>query len=176
MAMRLRTSSLLIVFLALGCAYARIDPRSEAVPLALDASAEVWVLTPKDGVYGSRPYTGSGQAVATRVLSILRSRLPLAQSLPGVDERVALEQARSKGIRYIVSPVILHWEDRATAWSGRRDKVRVEVRVVGVEPAASLLGRTVFESRNNSITLLDRRPEDLLDDDFAHAVEDLIGG
>jgi hypothetical protein len=33
-----------------------------------------------------------------------------------------------------------------------------------------LLSNVTFESRNNSITLLDRRPEDLLDDDFEEAV------
>jgi hypothetical protein len=54
-------------------------------------------------------------------------------------------------------------------WSGFRDKVKVEVRLLQIQPP-ELTSAVVFESRNNSITFIDGRPEDLLDDDYERAV------
>ena len=172
--MRMMRSILLGVLIGfLGCAYARVDPGVPHSGARLSASSQVWVLVPSDGAYGNQQYRGSGQTLARRTLSIVRKRHPLAQIAHGSDESEALKLAHSEGIDFIVSPEILHWEDRATPWSGFRDKVRVEVRLLRVHPP-KLVSSIVFESRNNSITFIDGRPEDLLDGDYDRAVLGLL--
>jgi hypothetical protein len=155
------------------CAYASIERDETRGPDHVEAAGGVWVVEPSDGSYGGTQYAGSGRIVAKRVLETVREEFPLAQLFADGEEGAAARLAADQGVALIVSPTILHWEDRATAWSGFRDKVRIEVRLLSVEPPG-LISDVTFESRNNSITLLDRRPEDLLDDDFDEAVLSLF--
>lgn len=134
-----------------------------------DSSSPLWVTTPLDGAYGGRVYSGSGLSLARRTLEIVRQRFPLAQLAPGVGESDALRSAGADGVDFIVSPEIIHWEDRASNSSGFRDKVCVEIRLLQVQPQ-ELLSSTTFESRNNSITFINGRPADLLDKDYAEAL------
>lgn len=159
--------------MALGCAYASVERDAIRPAGDISSSADVRVLVPEDGIYGEDVYRGSGHSVASRTLSAVRDQFPLAQLIETSDEAVALQRARNAGVDYIVSPSILHWEDRATPWSGFRDKVTVEVRLLRVSPP-NVLSTVIFESRNNSITFIDGRPQDLLDDDYAGAVRSLF--
>jgi hypothetical protein len=159
--------------LFLGCAYASTYPKAVGPHKEIASSARLWVLTPSDGIYGTERYPGSGQSVARLTLAAVRKRIPLAQSGRRLGEAEALKEGARRGVDFIVSPEILHWENRATPWSGMRDKVRVEIRLLSVRPP-KLISRVVFESRNNSITLIDGRPEDLLDDDYEKTVLDLL--
>jgi hypothetical protein len=171
LSMRLLVVPIVLIFTA--CAYASIESDEARGRRQVSAAGGVWVVVPSDGSYGGTQYGGSGRIVAKRVLEAVRERFPLAQQFADGDEGAAARIAADQGVDLIVSPTILHWEDRATAWSGFRDKVRIEVRLLGVEPP-ELISDVTFESRNNSITLLDRRPEDLLDDDFDEAVSSLF--
>jgi hypothetical protein len=166
---------ILILTIAVGCAYSSVDPGVKGSVKRVAPSARMWVLAPEDGAYGKERYHGSGRSVGRRTLSIVRQRFPLAQLPRGrsSDEGAALQRARAGRVDFIVSPEILHWEDRATPWSGFRDKVRVEVRLLRVHPP-TLIRSVVFESRNNSITFIDGRPEDLLDRDYEKAVLSIL--
>jgi hypothetical protein len=103
--------------------------------------------------------------VADRTLSAVRQKFPLAQLIEGHNEGAALAGAKEQRIEFLVAPRILHWEDRNTPWSGIRDKVQVELRLLKTNPV-ELISSVRFESRSNSFVFIDGKPEGLLDDDF----------
>jgi len=73
----------------------------------------------------------------------------------------ALRFARGKNFIYLVYPTILHWEDRATEWSGKSDRVEVKIQVVDVK--AGLPVETVLiKGRSGLGTLGGDHPQDLL--------------
>jgi hypothetical protein len=165
----MRRSWILVLAALLSCAYASIRPGTGGQVAGPEHAAQVGIAVPADGTFAGRICTGTGRFVAERTLTAVREKFPLAQLVEGDNERAALAGAKEQGVDFLVAPRILHWEDRNTPWSGIRDKVRVELRLLKTDPV-ELISSVRFESRSNSITLIDGKPEGLLDDDFDEAV------
>jgi hypothetical protein len=153
----------------LSCAYASIHPGTASRVAGPAPTAQIGVAAPEDGAFAASIYTGTGRFLANRTLSAVREKFPLAQLIEGENEGAALAAAKEQQIEFLVVPRILHWEDRNTPWSGIRDKVQVELRLLKTSPL-ELISSVRFESRNNSFTFIDGKPEGLLDDDFDEAV------
>jgi hypothetical protein len=161
-----------VIFLLVinGCAYSKIDNVSKNNgQLRLSDKDLIFVMLSPDGSYGKFNYAGSGRQLSIRILEIIREKYPFAQLLGSTNEIEAMKQAKDLGGTYLISPLILHWEDRLTSWSGYRDKVKVGLRLIRIEPRL-LVASNEFESRNNTMTFLDTHPQDLLDEKFKAAV------
>ena len=168
--------SVVVAGLALGCAYQKTAGTAIAGdPGPVVAPAEkVGVLLAADVAYKNDTNEGNGRQLSARTLAIVRSKFPVAQLIETTDEEKGIAMCRERGIRYLVAPAIRHWEEHATNWSGRRDKVEVDVRLLQVEPLAVL--RTVtFEAKNNWFTFVDGAAAALLaKDGFARVVKSLF--
>ena len=66
-----------------------------------------------------------------------------------------------KKFKYLVYPTILHWEDRATEWSGRSDKVEIKVVVVDVLTGNTITG-SIIKGSSGLATFGGDHPQDLL--------------
>lgn len=163
-----------VILLSNACAYSKVTKgahvESSQKPSGDD---QIFVMLAADGTYGTINYYGSGRQVSIRTLEIIRHDYPLAQLLDAHLELEAIQKCKELGVNYLLNPSILHWEDRLTAWSSFRDKVRVGLRLIILKPY-SVLSACEFESRNNSITFLNTQPQDLLDEDFEEAVMKLF--
>lgn len=146
--------------LAAGCTakYAKTDVVINSVKL--DREAAVIVATPIDGRYESKIYQGSGVMTAAAVRS--------AFSQYSHDVRVE-EQCRSINCLrqpgftgYYVIPEILHWEDRATEWSGIPDKIQVKLSIYGGEGFIPLTS-VVLSGTSKWATFGGDHPQDLLE-------------
>jgi hypothetical protein len=85
-----------------------------------------YVSMPRDGQYGATNYHGTGRFTAQTVAGAFSRYLKKTETAVRVEETgAALARARELGADYLVMPLILHWEDRATQWSGKRDKIGV---------------------------------------------------
>jgi hypothetical protein len=62
---------------------------------------------------------------------------------------------------YYVQPKILHWEERATEWSGKPDKIRVKVDVYDAE-TQSYQSSVIFSGKSKWFTFGGDHPQDLL--------------
>ncbi|MEN8260666.1 MAG: DUF4823 domain-containing protein [Pseudomonadota bacterium] len=161
---------ILVLSLFNGCAYSTIEKRFNASSGEHSIGGRViYVMLSPDGSYGNIQYNGSGRQLSMRVLEIVRQRYPLSQLIEISNELEAIRQTKARGATHLISPTIQHWEDRATAWSGFRDKVRISLKLIGLE-SRQVISASEFESRNNSITFLNTHPQDLLDEDFEEAV------
>jgi hypothetical protein len=71
--------------------------------------------------------------------AIVKAFLPYTSNVRGGEPEATrgqlIETARDQGIPYVLLPDILHWEERATEWSGRRD--RIEVRLDLIDASAN---------------------------------------
>lgn len=117
------------ILMLVGCADTHQLIRGASSPGGrLSTSDPVFISIPRDGIYGANTYYGSGQNTAQVIYAAFEKHtnmVKLGSSAQSFKEaRVA---AKKSGYKYLIYPTILHWEDRATEWSGRPDKVEVPV-------------------------------------------------
>jgi len=154
-------STLLVV----SCADSHQVVRSDASPDArIDATFTIYIAVPVDGVYGATTYCyrGSGQNTAQIIHSAFAKRsrsTKVGRSAQSFDE--ARDTALSNNWGYLVYPIILHWEDRATGWSGISDRVEVKIEVVEAATDRSVAS-AVIKGNSGLATFGGDHPQDLL--------------
>ncbi|MEX0827627.1 MAG: DUF4823 domain-containing protein [Haliea sp.] len=151
-----------LIFLITGCTSKyRID--AAETPLALVSSGKSFhVILPADGHYGRIKYSQSGMMLASEVraaLSIHASKVLISANNDDIDK--ALIQARNKNFDYVIEPMILHWEDRATEWSGRPDRITIRFVAFDVKTGKKIAS-TVRSASSKWFTFGGDHPQDLL--------------
>jgi hypothetical protein len=128
----------------------------------LDRKASALVTLPEDGSFEKITYPGSGRQTARAVAAAFAKHLARVDIMPApATSAEQLAAARSGGFDYLVTPSIAHWEDRATEWSGRPDRIEIELRTLRTTNGATLnLGS--IEGRSRWGTLGGDSPEDML--------------
>jgi hypothetical protein len=124
----------------------------------------VYIALPADGAYGPQSYPGSGQTVAqsfAAAFSQFAQHVHTATAVTGDADDFA--DAAKYGDRYIVVPVITHWEPRDTAWSGRRSKMALRVTVFDAV-SRQQLSSVALEGKSAQQTLASTSPEQLLNE------------
>jgi hypothetical protein len=108
------------------------------------------------GAYGKHTYIGSGASVQREIIAALR--------LVGVDARTdQLSAASNFGQAtslWRVTPLILEREDRATEWSGKPDRIRIELRTL--DPTGTLINATAIFGISKWVTLGGDHPQDMI--------------
>lgn len=142
-----------------------------AVRLSVDDS--ILIAVPEDGVYGTSNYRGSGQNAAQIIYSAFAertSRARVSRAIQSFDE--ALATCRQSGQKYLVYPTILHWEDRATEWSGIPDKVEVKIEIVD-SASGQAVTSAIVKGKSGLATFGGDHPQDLLSEPVAQFVSSL---
>jgi hypothetical protein len=129
------------------------------------------VATPINAVYGGETYTGSGSATAMAVRAAFARH---SGEITVVQECQVLACLREKvpSAVYFAVPEILHWEDRATEWSGKKDKIEIKLSIYGAE-SNSVLASTVLSGKSKWATLGGDHPQDLLPEPLTEYVASL---
>ena len=127
---------------------------SHASTMSLPAKATVSVELPDDGSYAGKRYVGSGRTVQREIISALRTF--------GVDANdvQAARQPSSSNSSWRVTPLIVGWEDRATEWSGKPDRIAIELRTV--DPSGRVVDAAVVSGASKWATFGGDHPEDML--------------
>jgi hypothetical protein len=156
--MKKRIAPFLISALAFtGCLSSR-ELRSSS-NVRIPATARITITVPADGSYEEDTYAGSGKAVATELRSALIREFPNTE-------------IGSNRAGYTVKPTILHWEERATEWSGKPDRVSISVQLY---EGARLMDSTVIDGKSSYWTLGGDHPRDLLRQPFETYARKLAG-
>ncbi|HHF0510375.1 TPA: DUF4823 domain-containing protein [Vibrio antiquarius] len=122
----------------------------------------VYIALSQDGQYGNHYYSGSGRMVSQAVkgeLILTLNNVVIAQRPE--DYNTALNFAASRKFDYLVYPTIMHWEDRATEWSAKADKVKVKIVVVEVK-SGSVIKSGIIDGKSGLATFGGDKPQDLL--------------
>jgi Domain of unknown function (DUF4823) len=128
----------------------------------LRANASALVALPEDGHFEKNSYPGSGRTTGLAVSAAFARHLQRVDSTPETAAlAVQLDKARAAKSDYLIVPTVVHWEDRATEWSGRPDRIEIEIRTVDA-PSGETLALGSVKGKSKWATLGGDSPEDLL--------------
>ena len=120
---------IVIIFMLLTAGCAATYQTNEVKPIStkLDSSLGVLISIPKDGTFGHINYANSGTMTANALRSAFMrhsTTVDITNDCHGDD---CLSEAFLIKYGYYVKPVILHWEERNTEWSGKPDRIEIQV-------------------------------------------------
>jgi hypothetical protein len=140
----------------------RVDSYEKPVT-ELSRQEGFYVTLPADGSYDGQVYERSGTYAAQAVTDALLAHAQKVETgtVPGEDLSSALAHARQRGLGYVFQTAILHWEDRATEWSGIPDKITLKFLVVDAV-SEKPVSATVTSASSKWGTFGGDHPQDLL--------------
>ncbi len=164
----------LVPILGMGCVstYEYEEPTLEAGPLAEDR--RVMICTPEDGWYSTTRYPNSGDSTARALREAFVPYARLVTIGPQCDDNTRLEDIDTSGYDYVVCPTILHWENRATEWSGLPDRIRIGLVVYNAS-SRDVLAKGSYAGKSKWATFGGDKPEDLLPEPTQRFVDQLYG-
>ena len=155
-----KAALLLSCLLAVGCTSTYQQRPTVANQASLTAGRQVVVATPQNGAYGTETYESSGASTATAVhAAFARHTSDVIVSSDCRD--LPCMRERNPGGAYFVVPLILHWEDRATEWSGKKDKIEIKLSIYGATGDQEIAG-TLIGGKSKWATFGGDHPQDLL--------------
>jgi hypothetical protein len=128
----------------------------------LDSQGKVLVATSQDGRYDTINYSGSGQMTSQVIVTAFArhaKHISITTSCSSIDS--CLNDAKNNGQSYLVYPEILHWEERATEWSGKPDRIEVKITLLSVDNG-EIIHSAIISGRSKWATLKWDHPQDLL--------------
>jgi len=140
----------------------------------LDNNKSVYISVSHDGRYGTILYHDSGIMTTQAIKMALSKHVDsiITDKRTTEDYGTALKNAKSKKVSYLFYPQILEWEDRATEWSGKPDKVTIKIRVVDVKSNKNI-SSIVLKSNSSWLTLGGDHPQDLLEKPISDYINSL---
>ena len=168
----------LFMFLVIGCVhtYQIKTLPSVAADVLLSTDAGIYVSVPTDGRFEEKVYPGSGQTTAAAISFALSAMVTRVEVGDVVETRPqALGTAKERNLDYVFESTILHWEDRATEWSGKRDKVSIRIQVVDVS-MGNVVSSVAIQGKSKLMTFGGDHPQELLQRPLSEYVASLFEG
>lgn len=165
------TVPLLACLVAAGCTSTYQQKPTVASQASLNPGKQVAVATPQNGSYGAETYGSSGASTAAAVRAAFARHTSQVVVAPDCRDLACL-RGRYPDATYYVVPMILHWEDRATEWSGKKDKIEVKLSVYGVDGEQEIAG-TLIGGKSKWATFGGDHPQDLLPEPIQAYVDTL---
>jgi Domain of unknown function (DUF4823) len=116
----------------------------------------------------------AGEYITDRTLEVVRQRHPDAELVDTPFLENAVRSALGRGASYLVVPEVKDWYDAETQYTGVRDRIEIELRLLRLRPRATIASVT-FKKKSGVLAIHDRPPTHLLDDSFRAAVRQLLG-
>ena len=138
----------------------------------LDPAVGVIISVPADGRYGNKKYPGSGRMTSDAVRSAFSKRTVKVDVTTDCHGESCLNMLDKQRFGYYVKPEILHWEERNTEWSGKPDKIEIQLVIYDLgsqKPVAS----TNFSGESKLASFGGDHPQDLLPQPIQKYVDSL---
>jgi len=162
----------LVAIFATGCASTYKYSDFKPITTKLDGTQGVLISTPPDGWYENTQYHNSGRMTTNAVRAAFSKYASTVDVVDSCHGENCLSIIDTEKYGYYVKPEILSWEDRATEWSGKPD--RVEIQIVVFETVTKReLSNSSYTGKSKWATLGGDHPQDLLPDPTNQYVESL---
>jgi len=179
--MALVKSVVVIVFAILVASCAAYDEKYETTSVldnrtgTVSKDASFLVSVEADGKYIDKPYPGSGDMARMAMVNALSNYASDVSAIPGfVSEEAATSDARDRNAVYLVYLRLLHWEDRVTEWSGKPDRIEVEIRLIDGK-SGEVLESQIVKANSKWATFGGDHPQDLLAKPFDSYAASIFG-
>ncbi len=164
-------ATIVLVLFAAGCASTYEHEKINSANEKFDSSSPIFIATPDDGSYGGERYHGSGEATATAARSeFIRHTNAVEISEKCANVECLINESNGR-FGYYVVPIILHWEDRATEWSGKKDKM--ELKLVIYAGSGEEISSTILSGKRKWASFGGDHTQDLLPDPVNNYVSGL---
>ena len=160
--------------LMMGCASTYEQKDMRPVVDTLDPTKSVLIAVPADGVYETTVYENSGMMTAKAVMAAFAAHASRADLIEGCVGEDCLAVVNDTMCGYFVMPVIRHWEDRATEWSGRSDRVEIQL-VIFDATTKQEIANSSYTGKSKWMTFGGDHPQDLLPEPTTDLVNALYG-
>ena len=151
----------LLASLVLGCS-SIYDQKVLVQPSTkLIKGQSVVIATPSNGFYGTIEYPASGRTTAFEIRSAFTRYSNNVEVNSECKDLVCFKTSKALGFDYYVIPEILHWEDRATEWSGKPDKIEIKLSIFEGQSWKELASAILF-GKSKWATMGGDHPQDLL--------------
>ncbi len=154
------SSGLAAILMLSGCVSTYKNEAIKKSNVRLEPSKSVLIATPQNGSYDGAVYANSGSATATAVRSAFMRHTNTVDISTRCKDVSCLQSASNGKYDYLVVPVILHWEDRATEWSGIKDKL--EFKIIVYSSSGEELSSNLIYGKSKWATFGGDHPQDLL--------------
>jgi uncharacterized protein DUF4823 len=165
-----------LAFLLPGCShtYQPTVTNPDVLSRKLVQNVTAYVAVPENGRYGDILYSGSGESTAQVLVAEFSKHLSrVSKGVVPETYQEALVAAHAGAFRYLIYPTILHWEDRATEWSGRPDRILLKI-VVADTGSDNVISSVLIEGKSRWFTFGGDHPQDLLPDPIQGYVASLF--
>jgi hypothetical protein len=165
---------LTIAACSVGCASSYTYERAQLNNAPLDRSQGVLISTPENGWYGGQEFQVSGATTARAVRAAFARYANLVDVVTDCHGVACLHSINSTRYGYYVDPTIVHWEERATEWSGKSDKIEIRLVIYDTSTKQELATGS-YSGKSKWVTLGGDHPQDLLPEPTANFVRSLYG-
>jgi hypothetical protein len=169
--MRLATTVIIAVFIS-GCASTYKQSSLTEPTAKLMRGKPIVIATPSNGSYENKEYSASGKMTALAVHAAFARFTNSITVSTECKELECLKINKSSNFDYYIIPEILHWEDRATEWSGIPDKIEVKLSIYEGQTWKELAS-TIISGKSKWATFGGDHPQDLLPEPINKYVESL---
>jgi hypothetical protein len=132
----------------------------------------VIIATPHNGAYNGKEYISSGKMTALATKAAFAKFTNIIKISSNCSELACLQKLQSTEYDYYVVPEILHWEDRATEWSGIPDKVEIKISIYEGRESEEL-SSTIISGKSKWATFGGDHPQDLIEKPLNEYVQSL---
>lgn len=132
----------------------------------------VIIATPKDGFYADQKYPNSGKMTASAVRESFAKFAHSTLIIPECKDLECLSKSKPNILNYYVVPEILHWEDRATEWSGIPDSIEIKISIYDSKDLRDI-SSTVLSGKSKWATFGGDHPQDLLEEPLDNYIKTL---
>ncbi|HDX8437963.1 MULTISPECIES: DUF4823 domain-containing protein [Aeromonas] len=151
----------LLSLLAVGCSSTYQQSNVQTMTSKLDPSQGVLISQPQDGSYETTQYQNSGKMTAQAIYAAFSKKAHRVEITTRCHGEPCLNDIQPTQFRYYVKPVILHWEERATEWSGKPDVIEIQLVIYDTLSKKSIANSS-FKGKSKWATFGGDHPQDLL--------------
>lgn len=133
------------LFLTGGCKSTYSEKNvTTAPPPLINSENRIYVANPFDASFKGTVAQGSGKQTGQALYTAF-NRYAKGVYMGKFPESLAqaLESARKYNADYLVYPNLIRWEDRATEWSGRRDRLGVKIDLLDSNSGQLVFSREI---------------------------------
>lgn len=152
---------LMITLVVSGCSSTYQHTDLQSLAIKLDPNRGVLISVPDDGLYETKQYHNSGQMTANAVRAAFVKNARMVNIAKDCRDIECLDKIDVEKYGYFVMPVILHWEDRATEWSGIPDRIEIQL-IIFDTVSKKELANSSYIGKSKWATLGGDHPQDLL--------------
>jgi len=165
-------ATLITISLLFGCASTYKHSELQAPSAKLDSSKGVLISIPEDGWYEKTQYQNSGSMTANAIRAVFLKKAKRADVTNECKENECLNNINTEKYGYYVKPIILHWEERATEWSGKPDRIKIQLVIYDAFTKEEIANSS-YTGKSKWATFGGDHPQDLLPDPTNEYVSNL---